>query len=264
MNAHRMISLLLVPLLGASCAHLTPPTTLPVDHTRTVEQLVLYSDFPLPKQHRLFDELTALRLHIADELNLPESSEPIHIYLFKNGRRYRAFMRKHCPDFAARRAIFVETDTRLEVYVHWSDRIGEDLRHEVSHGYLHASVSKLPLWVDEGLAEYFEIARSKNGLHEQHLQELKTQLAAGWQPDVERLSKLSDPAEMQQIDYAEAWAWIHFLMNTKPERRLALQEYLDTLRRRGKHDSLPEILRRLHFAPERGLVDHLKSLKSEL
>ncbi len=48
--------------------------------------------------------------------------------------------RANIPSFPARRAFFVETDTRLAVYAYWGDRIAEDLRHEVAHGYLHACV----------------------------------------------------------------------------------------------------------------------------
>ena len=38
------------------------------------------------------------------------------------------------------RAFFVESDTRLNIYAYWGDRVAEDLRHEVTHGYLHAMV----------------------------------------------------------------------------------------------------------------------------
>ena len=47
----------------------------------------------------------------------------------------------------------METDTRLTVYAYWGDRVAEDLRHEVTHGYLHTMVPHVPLWLDEGLAQ---------------------------------------------------------------------------------------------------------------
>ena len=77
----------------------------------------------------------------------------------------RSFFRDRYPDFPKRRAFFVETDTQLAVYAQWGDRVAEDLRHEVAHGYLHAIVPSIPLWLDEGLAEYFEVPRGQNGLN---------------------------------------------------------------------------------------------------
>ena len=91
-----------------------------------------------------------------------------------------------------RRAFFVESDTRLAVYAHWSDRVGEDLRHEVAHGYLHSMVPGLPLWLDEGLAEYFEVPRGNNGLNRPHLELLSDMMQYnGWQPNLERLAALT-------------------------------------------------------------------------
>ena len=47
--------------------------------------------------------------------------------------------------------------------------MAEDLRHEVAHGYLHAVVPNLPLWLDEGLAEYFEVPRGLDGVNRPHV-----------------------------------------------------------------------------------------------
>ena len=70
---------------------------------------------------------------------LPRSDEPIHVYLFENPERFQGFMRLHYPKFPDRRAFFVKTDTQLTVYAQWGDRMAEDLRHEVTHAYVHAA-----------------------------------------------------------------------------------------------------------------------------
>ena len=125
------------------------------------------------------------------------------------------FLLRHFPSVPSRRAFFLETDTRLAVYAHWSDRVAEDLRHEVAHGYLHAVVPGLPLWLDEGLAEYFEVPRGTNGLNRPHVDLLSDMMQHdGWRPNLERLEQLTDAAEMDQRDYAEAWAWVYFLLHS--------------------------------------------------
>src|SRR6185295_16292773 len=100
------------------------------------------------------------------------SDEPIHVYLFESGPVFTEFMHAHYPSFPQRRAFFVETDTRLTVYAQWGDRVAEDLRHEVSHGYLQSIIRNLPLWLDEGLAEYFEVPRGTQGFNRPHVDEL--------------------------------------------------------------------------------------------
>ena len=198
----------------------------------TVGQLVIHADFPLAGQHRLVRELDGLRIDVSQELGLPVSDEPVQLYLFENTDRYDAFVARRFPSFPARRAFFVETDTTLSVFAAWQDRIAEDLRHETTHGYVHAVVPAVPLWLDEGIAEFFETPRSDNGLHRGHVAHLAGRLLEGtWQPDLDRLEALSAAGEMSQDHYAEAWCWVHLLLRTTPERRTLLQDYLADVRR---------------------------------
>lgn len=214
-------------VLLAGCTRFQHPPTLPVSNSVSFSQLVIYSDCDLPRDHRLLRELNSMRNHISETLALPVSEEPIHVYLFKTAKRYEAFMRKHHPKLPDRRAFFVETDTRLNVYAQWGDRIGEDLRHEVTHGYLHAVTHNVPLWLDEGLAEYFEVGREPQGFHAGHVRALDEAMESGnWRPSLKRMAKLHDVAEMEELHYAEAWAWVRFLLHSNTERRGALKKYL--------------------------------------
>ena len=51
---------------------------------------------------------------------------------------------------------FWRRDSERVVYTYSSPRLEEDLRHEATHALLRGSFGDLPLWLDEGLAEYFE------------------------------------------------------------------------------------------------------------
>ncbi len=232
---------------------------LPERNVVVCEQLVVYSDFPLPKHHRLLEELTALRNDLAIKLDIPTSDEPVHVYLFDTAREFDAFRRQRFPELSARRAFFVETDTRLAVYAHWGDRVAEDLRHEVAHGYLHSVVARIPLWLDEGLAEYFEVYRGGNGVNGAHLADLNLYLGGAWQADLERLESLTDVEELTQEDYAESWAWVHWLLET-PERRQTLRGYLQAVRRDGDAAPLSRVLRQQVPTPELSLAEHVRRL----
>ena len=263
----RLVFWCLCSLLCAGCTvwRSTPP--LPVRYSvPRGPQLVVNSDFKLPEQSRLLDDLEQLRGRVSRTLELPVSEQPIQVYLFKSEKLYRRFLKKHFPDFPKRRAFFVRRQNELAVYAHYSDRVAEDLRHEVSHGYLHSVLRRVPLWLDEGLAEYFEIPPERNANHTQHIHELTAALKtteenAPWQPNMARLESLGGAGEMQQLDYAESWAWVHWLLETPPERREALQDYLRDARKSGKPRKLSEWLTQRDIAPnEKQLVEYVRGL----
>ena len=240
------------------CATVRTAVTLPAESQLAREQLIIHSDFKLPKRHRLIEELLALRADVSRLLDIPVSDEPIHVYLFEDAATYQGYVGQHYPALRDRRAFFVETDTRLTVYAHWGDQVAEDLRHEVTHGYLHAVIPNMPLWIDEGLAEYFETPRGWDGLHVPHLRMLESLAETGWQPSMARLEQNVQLQEMTQQDYAEAWLWLHFLLSTTRERRLLLQNHLAVQRDRAQAPPLSSALLSLEPEASTRLLEHLR------
>ncbi len=249
-------------LLSTGCA--LPWTTrliLPARYNVAREQLVIHSDFAISPNHRLLEDLTARRHDLQEQLGLPSSDEPVHVYLFESPQEFRRFLSLYHPDFPRRRAFFLESDTRLQVYAQWGDRVAEDLRHEVTHGYLHSVVPNLPLWLDEGLAEYSEAPRGYRGLNTSHLEFLRQAVEQGtWRPSLERLERLDPRGDMTQEQYAEAWAWVHFLLEGRPQHGAVLREYLDELRRVGSAPPVSARLRALLGEPEPALLAHVRGL----
>jgi hypothetical protein len=230
-------------------------------HPATVGQLVLHADFVLPPEHRMLTELVAERGVICERLDLPVSREPIHVYLFAEESAYRQHVARRFPGFPERRAIFVETDVELSVYAHWGEAIAEDLRHEVAHGYLHASVPNIPLWLDEGLAEYFEVGRGRRGVNRMHVDYLNGQRAVGrWRPSLPRLEQLAVAGDMTQLDYAEAWLWVHFLLESDAGESSLVQQYLAELRSDGPAAPLSDRIGARMEHAETALLEHLKSV----
>jgi hypothetical protein len=251
-----------LPCGGCASWHSTP--ALPSRTSMVLDQLVIFSDTPLPQHHRLLEDLRSQRTYLSTKLALPMSDEPIHVYLFPTAEKLEAYMRVHFPTLPKRRAFFVESDTRLNVYAYWGDRAAEDLRHEVAHGYLHAVVPNLPLWLDEGLAEYFEVPRGLDGVNRPHLDQLAGEPQPPWHPDLERLEQLRASAEMTQAQYAQSWAWAHFLLETSPQRLQILQGYLQSLTKSQTAEPLSAQLHRGDPQYQQELVDHLAVLRQTL
>ena len=258
-----LVQLVVAVALASGCRGLTKQAALPTKHRMEVDQLIFQSDFELSADDPLVRELRAERGEICRTLGLPCSDEPIEVYLFRDAEVYGKFLSRHFPQVPTRRAFFLETDKSLAVYAHFSDRVAEDLRHEVAHGYLHAVVPAVPLWLDEGLAEYFEVPRGHGGLNRPHVQLLSDmQNLDGWRPNLKKLEQLSAAAQMKQPDYAESWAWVYFLLHSSPETREQLTAYLTDVRSSDKVEPLSMRLASLQNQPESALSEFLASLQT--
>ena len=233
---------------------------LPATNTVQLDQLIVHSNSPLPAKHRLLEELNSLREAVNGKLTLPPSDEKIHVYLFSEAAELRTYVQKNYPGFPDRRAMFIESDTQLEVYAFWGDRVAEDLRHEVAHGYLHSVVPRIPLWLDEGLAEYYEVPRGSRGLNQGHVRQIIEAFKAGWQPNMVRLESLESAAKMDQRDYAEAWAWAHWMLETSPERLALIRAYLADVRSLGPAEPLSSRLAKVEADPNRKFNEYVTAL----
>ena len=89
-------------------------------------------------------------------LRVPADGPPVEVYVLRDREAFTHFLTFYYPELPPRRAFFLAQGPRRVVYTFHNDRLDEDLRHEATHALLHVAVGDLPLWLDEGLAEYFE------------------------------------------------------------------------------------------------------------
>ncbi len=236
---------------------------LPARHSLRADQLVVLSDFKLPSKHPLIEDLVKLRTQVSKVLQLPLKTEDVVVYLFSDELAYHQYIQTAHPGLPSRRAYFIATPKELAVYTYWGDRIQEDLRHEYTHGLLHACLQSVPLWFDEGLAEYFEVAGEKpGGIQPDYAHRLTRGIQNGWRPDLERLEKLEKTEQMQRADYREAWAWVHFLNHSSPETRQIMLDYLRELQSNTNPEPLSKRLDREIPAFEDRFLSYLAGLNT--
>lgn len=208
-----------------------PVVRLPGRHSVQADQLVLLSDFRIDYNHAVIADLKELRQNVLSELELQPSDQPVVVYLFENEQLYYDYLKSTWPMLPYRRAYFFGNSYELAVYTSWGDKVQEDLRHEFTHGILHSTLRTVPLWLDEGIAEYFEEAGDEPGVVKRKaVERLSLALSNGWKPSMTRLESLQEVADMGQSDYEESWAWIHFLLHSDPAMRQTLIDYLTDLR----------------------------------
>ncbi|MBL4885088.1 MAG: hypothetical protein JKY95_11210 [Planctomycetaceae bacterium] len=223
-------------LLGTLCAGLfsgcssstfrgNNPDDAPGKYHIKTEHVILHSDVKLSSDDPLIQELKELRDEIAQTLELKLGEKQVEVFMFEDETSYQKFLTNHYPGLPPRRAYFVGTSSKLAVYTVWTDRIREDLRHEFTHGVLHSALPFVPLWVDEGFAEYFELPTAAGIPREDYLSELARLQLNGWKPNLRRLEQLDAVGEMQRLDYAESWAWVHWMLHNNPQTRKSLLDY---------------------------------------
>jgi hypothetical protein len=233
-----------------------------------VGQFVFLSDFEVNRDQPLFRELADLPAQVYKELELPASNTLIQIHLFQDRDRYERFMQAKYPDLPKRRAFFVAQPRTvggaedLLVYTFWGDQIRQDLRHELTHALLHCVLKDVPLWLDEGLAEYFELPPHLHGVNPQHLEQ-STSSSAPFRPDLGHLEQLSQVQQMTPIEYREAWAWVHLMLHDRPQAKAVLTGYLRQLRLNPSPGPLQPRLAAVYPDLTDTLTKHLTQLEQE-
>lgn len=223
---------------------------------RQYGMFIVHADF-LPNRYlRLFEELVGLRLEVARQLNISPCNEQIDVYLFSTKAVYEDYMRRYFPSVSPRRAMFIKSNSPGNVFAYVSKDIDVDLRHETTHAVLHASLPMVPLWLDEGLAEYFEVPATRRANGNPYAASTRRELT--WKrptplPELERLTTLQ---EMGSVEYREAWSWVHFMLHGPEPARAALREYLNCVQRHEPPTPLSQSLAAKLRSPEYALAAH--------
>jgi hypothetical protein len=242
-----------------------PGLSPPGKYSVRVSQFLFLSDFEMKRDLPLFQDLSDLREQVAKELQLPGTNTIVYVYVFEDKERYERFMQAKYPDLPRRRAFFVAQPHSvggpedLYVYTYWGERVREDLRHELTHALLHSVLKSVPLWLDEGLAEYFELPHDRKGVNEIHLDHLRR---GSVQPNLKRLEQLSQVEQMTPAEYRESWAWVHLMLRGKGQGKASLLGYLQQLRTHPNPGPLSERLASVYAAPEEALQTHLAQIES--
>src|ERR1043166_4339582 len=192
-----------------------PVAGAPGKYSMRVSQFIFLSDVELRRDQAIFKDLANLREQVYRELKLPPTDKEVFVYLFEDKAHFDRFIKVKHPDLPPRRAFFVAQPRRLGgvedlmVYTSMSDTIHQDLRHELTHAILHSVLKNVPIWLDEGLAEYFELPSTSAGVNPKHLDELKK---TGARFDLDRLEKLEEVHQMSPAEYRESGGGGHLVL----------------------------------------------------
>ncbi len=185
-----------------------------------------HSDSPLRDIDSIVAEIQALPQQLRDHLAIKPRVELIHIVVMDTDETFQRYMHHYFPQAPVRRALFIKDRGPGIVFAYRNAEMLVDLRHECTHALIQDRLPELPLWMDEGIAEFFEVKADGNFFHPTHAESIRWQTRLGYVPSIIDLEKIDDVGQMGSENYRDSWAWIHFLLNNSQSSRDALLGYL--------------------------------------
>lgn len=182
----------------------------------------------------LEDAYTSYSVHLKRPAD-GEGQRPFRVYLFSGESGYRSYAKNILGRAPAHTAgLYTPVLRQLLIWnLPTRDAMMRTVRHEGFHQYLHLLIAEPPTWFNEGLAEYFEGTEHRDGtwrvgvLLTDHLEAIKN-----LEPPRLREFLRQDARSFYaaaETNYAFAWAFVHFMLETTPERRKHLLRFFDRL-----------------------------------
>lgn len=225
---------------------------------RELGPYLIRSEFPLADVQDLVHDLGDLQRDIEQLLELQCNPQAIEIHLFASKSSYEQYVKVHLPQGVKRQALFVPDKDALRVFAYRHAGLDVDVRHETTHALLHTALPYVPIWIDEGIAEYFEVSdglRKRGNPHRKELQNAIRYLK--WKPNIEQLESKRKLVDMGAKDYRDSWGIIHFLLNGPPEAQESLGLYFEEIQSGAAPTPLSVLLRQRIPDLDQAIIDHL-------
>jgi hypothetical protein len=226
---------------------------------RQIGPFAVHSQFSLKNHAGLFADLAQIQQELKKSLGIDEPREPIQMYLFADKPAYRRFIDARFPKAPDRPALFIKSGGVSMVFAYRGKQFDVDVRHETTHALLHADLPMVPLWLDEGLAEYFEVAPKDRARRNPYMGTMRLMAQLGVAPKITSLEKRASVSEMGGSHYRYSWAWVHFMLHGSREAHTELVRYLDDIRAKTPPGQLSDRLSRRVPRLNKQFVKHFRT-----
>ncbi|MDR0703411.1 MAG: DUF1570 domain-containing protein [Planctomycetaceae bacterium] len=210
---------------------LTPSYAPRLKYCEIYGMVVVQANFPLTEIKSILEEIKQLQIDLNLYMGIPAPKEKIELCLFRDEKTYMKFLQEVFPKAPRdRRALYIKIDDKPgTLLVQKTDEFEIDLRHEMTHAIIHTSIATVPIWLDEGLAKYFEVPIKDRAEKNPYMKQIRWNTKLGAVPSLSRLEKLEHIGQMGDREYRDSWAWVHFLIHHSPQSHRLLAGYLQLL-----------------------------------
>ena len=189
--------------------------------------LEVFAEFAISADS-IAQELLDVATELEQRLGLKGSGQKVQVVIFGSQQSYREYLISKIPEARSRRAIFYQNGDLFQIYTFRHAQLLTDLRHEYTHALLHQSLPYVPLWVDEGLAEFLE-ERPADRTKSSRLSAMRWKCRTGWKPSLTSLEKIPSAATMSGDNYRDSWAYVHYLLMDSDRSQNEFREFLQAI-----------------------------------
>jgi hypothetical protein len=222
--------------------------------------LLVHSNLERDVRSLLPSDIEHLPQEVSTTLSLPPPQRPVFVYIFDSKATYQRYLHSYFEAVPNRQALFIQSRGWAMVFTYQQRELQTDLRHECTHALLHDVLPVVPLWLDEGLAEYFEVPANQRYSGHPHAAAVRWSARLGTLKSLEELEQLDDVSVMSAADYRSAWAWVHFCLHGPQAARAEFKAYLEALRHGELYPSLSQRLQDRLPNLRAALVNHFRNL----
>lgn len=143
----------------------------------------------------------------------------------------------------------------------------ETVQHELTHYVMSYAQPEIPLWLNEGIAEFystFEVSGGTSSIGKHLPNHLNWLLQNGWIPirelfRVDHGSPLYNESDRRGVFYSQSWLLTHYLLLGSDDGAVQLAKFLDFQRNRPMEQAFLEAFERSPEELEKELSKYLKS-----
>ena len=192
-------------------------------------QFHIHSTVSTQKLEPVLYKLSSLAQELTEALAIKIDDQPIHIVVLESRESLDAYVKRLLPLAPSRRALYIRHRGPGLVLTFMNPTWITDARHECTHALLDASTVRVPQWLDEGLAEYFETDSGNPLEHATHRAAVRSQLRYGQVADLAQLERTDSNSILTAKDYRDAWSVTAFALNASQESKVVFQRFLQDL-----------------------------------
>ncbi|MBV9494305.1 MAG: DUF1570 domain-containing protein [Acidobacteria bacterium] len=169
-----------------------------------------------------------------------ENRAPARVFLFRNGAELEPLMTEIFGTEMKRSGVFTAHGGRHDIAIDASaqGRSEQVMYHEVTHSLAHSAWGPTPLWLDEGLAEFYStfstigndafVGKPPRAHILRMLRSQPIRMSELLAADIR--SDLYTSPITQRTFYAQAWAIVHLILRTHPRGSTELSRYVELWR----------------------------------
>ena len=178
----------------------------------------------------IWEQVADVSKELDATLGIRTNGADVQVILFRDHSSYLRYLSARLPQSRNRKALYYRNGDVSQIYAYQSRSLLVDLRHEMTHVLIHQHMPYAALWLDEGLAEFFEenpSARESSS----RISTVRWRARTGRFPSLKGLEAIPKAEAMGEDEYRDSWAWVSFFMSHSEQSRTVLRDHIHQIHR---------------------------------